>query len=416
MGGLARSPPSAPVVSNASAVDPVVFVAASDLIEYPTPSAPIPQPIVPNAPCVAPVAVGVAVSASGSIVDTPLSRGSGSRFKRLKMSEDVSLNERGSPVQISSVLSDASAFQTFVESCNLNMIRLLNENKFLRSELAEVKSILMNLVNNQAPDPSSEIMPSYASVVKPKVVQKPVIINPKSPQKSDITRKQLVEKLNPKDYAVNGTSNTKTGGVVINCATSEDRNKLKKTAIALLGDSYDVSIPSKTLPRVRIFGYSHVYTEAEFLNVFKEQNKHMLSDSCVVNVIYMFSVKSQSRLGVKLEVDPISFSKLMKVGKVSVGFEYAWVREDLNVRHCFKCYGFNHSVSKCTSEIFRCPKCAGEHQKTECTSNIERCISCLDAVKQLHLNIDSNHSALSLGCPSYLHRIDLARRNVLYDA
>lgn len=400
MGGLARSPQ---LLVRPHSHNSTTSTCVSDSSVNMSPPPSRSETSIPNAP-VAPAACNVA--AGGSTGFTPLSRGSGSRLKRLKLSDDLSDD--------SVILTDNSAFKEFVDNCNSNIELLLKENQLLRSELSDVKSILMNLVKNQLPAQSYPNVPSYASVVKPKIVQKPLLINPKTPQKSDITRKQLVENLNPVNYVVNSTINTKSGGVIINCASSEERNKLKINATAVLGDNYDVSVPTKCLPRVRVFGYSQNYNESEFINAFKSQNSHLLSDICYVKVIAMFT--SQSRFGAKIEVDSISLSKLIEAGKVSIGFEYAWVREDLNVRRCYKCFGFNHNARKCTSDIFRCPLCAGEHQRNECSSKTERCITCLNAINLFHLKIDPNHSALSSSCPSYLHRIDLARRSIDYDS
>lgn len=103
--------------------------------------------------------------------------------------------------------------------------------------------------------------------------------------------------------------NTSKGGVVVNCASSEDINKLKNLAVSKLGDNYNISIPSKNNPRVRIVDISIQYSENEFIKLFMEQNKDLLSHQCVPKVINMYSIRNQPRFGVKLELDAQTFKK-----------------------------------------------------------------------------------------------------------
>lgn len=293
----------------------------------------------------------------------------------------------------------------------------------LCKDVAFLKSLLVSVVGDNSVSRIDSNLPiSYANVLKPKPQEslKVVIINPKTDTKesdakeSDVIREKLSSKLNATDYAVSSVRNTKKGGVAIDCASSADRNNLKTKVVNELGDQYNVSIPVKHLPRVRIFGLSKQYDEVDFVKVFKEQNQHILPTNCHFKVEHMFANKANTLFGAKLEVDANSFNSLLEAGKVNIGWSSCYVSEDLNIRRCYKCWGFNHTAAKCRSEVNRCSKCGGDHQFKECTSTSVKCAVCCDAVKNRNLQIDTNHPASSSTCPSFLHMVDLAKRHIDY--
>lgn len=295
--------------------------------------------------------------------------------------------------------------------------QIVNDNADMKSEIASLKELVSCLGNEPRSVVTAPVVVppstlSYASVLKHDVV----VIKPKTTQENSVeTRKTLSTKLNPSDYAVREVKNTKDGGVVIECPSSDDRRKLVSAVTEKMGDDYVVSVPKKKCPRVRIFGLSEQYNASEFVQALKDQNPHVLRNDCVINVLHIFSDKNKSRFGVKLEVDSTSFKHLMDAQKVCVGWDSCWVNEDLNIGRCYKCWGFNHVVSKCKASSFRCSKCGGEHRLSECTSNVEQCVVCRDAVSATNMSIDINHTVLDPKCPSYKHKMDMVRRTINYE-
>lgn len=304
-----------------------------------------------------------------------------------------------------------------VSELNSMVLLLLNENKILKKELLEVKDLLKYVVGNTASASAGNNVPgkcSYASVTK--MSNKVVVINPsKDDVSSTTTRQALKDKLVASNYKLRGLSNTRKGGVVVQCVSSEERNKLKNDAAAELGADFVVSAPVKRLPRVRIFGFTEEYNADNFLSILKDQNPNIFDNEyCTIKVEHIYFVKSKERFGAKLEVDPSTFKKLMALEKVFIRWDSCWVNEDLNIRRCYKCCGFNHISSKCSAKDQRCPNCGGCHQANNCESSLPKCPVCCDAIKSRHLDIDTNHSALSSSCPSYIHRADLERRRIDY--
>lgn len=254
---------------------------------------------------------------------------------------------------------------------------------------------------------------SFADITRTNT-SKIVVINPKSPMNEVNTRSLLSTNLNPTDYGLRGVRSSKNGGVVVECATSADRNKLIDNAAALLGEQFSVSKPKNKCPRIRITGMTTQHTKEHLVVKLKEQNATTLPDTATLKVVHMYAVKDKARFGAILELDFATFKRLIDAGKVFVGWDSCPVYEDLDIRRCFKCWGFNHIAAKCLSTEIRCPKCSGNHQSNDCTSTVEKCAVCTDASSSLHLNIDTNHAATSLTCPTYIHRVEAARRAANY--
>lgn len=292
--------------------------------------------------------------------------------------------------------------------------KLVEDNALLKKELADVKNILKTLAGRPSSGSSIVVDPiTYASVTKSS--KKVVVINPSAePVNPDETRNIIKTKLKAVDYKLCGVSNTKKGGVVVECPSSAELNKLKSDAVARLGDDFVVTAPVGRRPRVRIFGFSVEYNAVDFAKMFKEQNDGIVLDSSHISVSHIYKGKKSSLFGAKLEVDANTFKRLIAADKVSIGWDPCWINEDLNIRRCYKCWGFNHVSSKCSNSHQRCPKCSGNHHQKDCVSNEEKCAVCCDAVSKNNLKIATDHTVFSPDCPSYIHRLAVERRNTDY--
>lgn len=387
MSGLARTPPKTSAPSGPSGDPPPldVITPASKPVSVGCPEAP---------KIVKPTVI--------SIADTPTGSSRGSAKRRALDALDMCDVDKSS-IAMADIL--------------LLVRQLVKDNLHLKNELADVKKSLQNILGAQTSivDRSSMQMPidSYASVTK--TSQKVLVINPSSEKMNpEICRQAINNKLKPRDYKLCSVSQTKKGGVVVQCPSSAELNKLKSDAVEQLGDDFIVSAPVRKRPRVRVFGFSEQLNAIDFVKVLKEQNSSLCNEESHVSVLHIFNGKSNSKFGAKLEVDASTFKKMIEAGKVFIGWDSCWVTEDLNIRRCYKCWGFNHVSSKCSEPLQRCPKCSGNHHQNKCDSTIEKCAVCCDATSKFHMRIDTNHTVFSDHCPSYIHRVALQHRSVDY--
>lgn len=287
---------------------------------------------------------------------------------------------------------------------------LVEDNRLLKKDLSDIKALI--LLKSDVPKPISNERLLYSQCVASS--NKTLIINPVSDAVSPADNRNIIKtKLKPSDYKICGVSNSKKGGVIIQCPSSAERDKLKTDAASQLGSDFVLSVPTKILPRVRVFGFSVQYNSDELVEIIKEQNSNLFSEDAHVNAVHIFQAKKNQRFGAKLEVDPSTFKKLIEAEKICIGWNVCAVQEDLNIRRCFKCWGFDHVASKCVANI-RCPKCGDSHSQDTCDSTSEKCAVCSDAVAKFHLKIDTNHTIFSTSCSSLNHRISQERRRIDY--
>lgn len=343
--------------------------------------------------------------------DTPVSRRR-LAIKRLKLDNpnDTELVEQ--------LHDEIINLKKMMVSCAENIQLLLIENKDLKNELSDIKKLVVNGIHKSNPICLSNsvtktpVVASFASVLK---IGKPVLINPKTPSATPAaTQKVLKEKLNPSDYELNRVKTTKDGGVVVECISSADRNKLISNAKAQFGDKFDVTIPIKVC-RIRICGLSDNPTDpTRLITTLHNQNAEIVLSDASIKVVHSFPLKNKLRFGVILEVDCDTARRLLDAKRVFVDWEKCVDYEDLNIRRCYKCWGFNHTAAKCSATHFSCSKCSEKHQTAECTSTVEKCIACIGMASARHLLLDVNHMATSSECPTYRHRADLARSATNY--
>lgn len=375
---------------------------------------------------------------SSSISNTPVIWDLNKKsWKRLRMDDP---NVVCDDDQIRNMSLEIKELHKLVSVCTSNVRMLLNENAVLKNNFLELKATILDSMTKSvvaplAPnsfssalkpmpnvkDASSAVHPSapacaplFSSVLKAAKAKKTLVINPVAEQDPSELRKVL-NKIKPTDYCVESVRKTAKGGVVIECGSSAEREKLLKKTTKELGANFSVLVPEKKLPRVRVYGMSCEHSGDDLLKILKDQNSALFSDKCVLKVVHSFYVASKSTYGAYIEVDSVSFAKLIDAKKVFINWDSCWVNEDLNIRRCFKCWGFNHVVSTCNSSSFKCPKCSGDHHQKDCTSSNLNCPTCCDAVATRHLSIDTNHSALCVTCPSYLARADAERRKINYN-
>lgn len=98
-----------------------------------------------------------------------------------------------------------------------------------------------------------------------------------------------------------------------------------------------------------------------------------------------------------VEVDGNSFSEIMRLGKLNIGWDRCPVYEYFDVVRCYNCGGFGHigKVCKLGKACLNCGESG--HLKDSC-KNSSKCANCEKTNRKSNLNLDVHHSIFSHSC------------------
>lgn len=226
-------------------------------------------------------------------------------------------------------------------------------------------------------------------------------------QQSDVTRKEVKEKIKPSDISVGVASIKiiKNGAIVVNCHNQDDVKNLENAVTGKLGDKYQVKITTLRNPQIKIVGMSEKFNEQQIINQLIAQN------NCIINkedITIKKKFERKNTCTAIAEVEAQLFLRIMKESKLNVGWDRCPVYEELNLWRCYKCNGYNHKAANCRNES-ACSKCSENHHSSECMSEIAKCVNCLNINKKLKMIFEINHSALDKDCPVFCRKASLQR-------
>lgn len=89
--------------------------------------------------------------------------------------------------------------------------------------------------------------------------------------------------------------------------------------------------------------------------------------------------------------------------------EMTRVMDNIYIRRCYKCYGFNHHKIDCKNEQ-ACPRCAGDHEVRDCQSTIRKCVNCIKCNRRTGENFDSNHDIWSNKCNVFKIKLESSKK------
>lgn len=221
-----------------------------------------------------------------------------------------------------------------------------------------------------------------------------------------MTKSLIEQNINPGKIKV-GVSNIKyikDGGVAISCEKKEDLISVSENIQKQLGAEYEVTIPEKKCPKIKIINVEEklIRNEKDFIENIVLQNTVTTPDSeKKISVIKHYKGKL-GKESVILEVDAKTYSILQKKEKLSIGWKSYRFFDHVNVIQCFKCYRLGHLAKECKSEVKVCPKCTEDHTADECQSQQVICTNCKYASLVLKVpNVDYNHTAYDKNCAAY---------------
>lgn len=294
--------------------------------------------------------------------------------------------------------------------------RLTQVEKHLTEGGKQVREELTKVVEECTAEKWSEV------VKKPQKKKSPVVVVvPKDKtQKRDETKSSIKNAINPKDFTVQRMTNASKNGVIIECDNSEKCEKLKEEAMNKLGDKYDVQIPKKRNPRVKILkSENEGKNDLEIIEEIKDRNVCVGHNNKKIEIIKREQIKKLGKNGEKyenliLETDGETYNKIMQEGRLHLGWSSCKVVDNIYVRRCYNCYGFNHNASECRNKTV-CSQCSSDnHLSKDCKSVEKKCINCVSTNKSLNMRLESDHEAWSNECPVYKRKLQISKRGISY--
>lgn len=265
----------------------------------------------------------------------------------------------------------------------------------LKKEIEELKSKVSHgntkMGYSEALKRSSEVL-----VVKPK----------KTSQTSSVTKQVVEEKINPSALGVGIAQMryVREGGVAISCRKQKDVESISDNIREKLGEEYEVNIPKKKNPKIKIFNI-----EKKLLADYEELIEKIIVQNIITTPLPQRVMKivdryedKNGKTNVIMEVDSSTYKEIAKREVLYIGWRTCRYVNHVNIIQCYRCWKFGHMAKDCKREGSICPKCAGEHKIDECQSTEEVCINCKNASEILKIpNINYRHKAFNRNCEAY---------------
>ena len=120
-------------------------------------------------------------------------------------------------------------------------------------------------------------------------------------------------------------------------------------------------------------------------------------------------------------VDMNTFKRALTKKRVYIGWSSCAIYEHVDVVRCFKCQEYNHISSSCKSTVTTCCFCSKSHDGVKKCPHKEneklfKCANCVKANEKYGVDVDVNHSVMSLHCPVLRKKIEQKRKNIRYQA
>jgi hypothetical protein len=127
-----------------------------------------------------------------------------------------------------------------------------------------------------------------------------------------------------------------------------------------------------------------------------------------IRVVYRTKARALDSSNWVFEMPAAARGILIDKARLCLEFASCPTRDHSSVTRCFRCNGYGHISTRCTSEEC-CPRCTGPHRQRDCTAPVLRCSNCVKARRT-----DVCHSAADWSCPCYRYQLELAASRTSY--
>lgn len=306
-------------------------------------------------------------------------------------------------IKVTDILREITQLRETVQVC----VDKLNSQEEVIAKLSQKTDNIV--VHAETADTKS----SYAEKLKTKRSEPVVVIKPKNQQTCLQTKEEVKGKLDPVQLSVKGIRNITRGGIVVECKNEEDIENIRTEAVKKLGSDYEIKVPVKKNPKVKISGLSERLSDQELIKKMIAQNE-FINEESKIKIVYVSNPSRRfNTYSVIAEVDSTTFVHLVNKERINIGWDRCYVHEVHNITRCYNCSGFYHKAKECKNKL-ACPKCSGEHTLKDCTSSQAECINCKMAIQKLKIKVDARHEAWDLNCPVYKRKLEIERQKVNY--
>lgn len=248
-----------------------------------------------------------------------------------------------------------------------------------------------------------------------------VIITPRNDVQREQLRKNIKEKINADGFEDAGISNAPANGVAIICENESDCEQLINEIESKMPQEVSVTKPKVLNPRIKIKRLHDADEDDNKLaETLKEKNPGLANAE--FKIIKREQVRNYGRVlenvcNLIVEVSPSVHKEIMKTGKIKHTWEMVKVFDNVHVKRCYNCMGFNHNANECRNEL-ACGRCAGKHKTSECAAEDEKCVNCVRANDRIKstghskFSLDINHSAWSNKCEAFKRKVEHCKRTI----
>lgn len=289
----------------------------------------------------------------------------------------------------------------------------------ISKEFLEFKNCIMKEFNKvkelvterKPPLETVNVNRTYANTLRGEAV----VIKPKSSQESCKTKEMITQKLNPCNMEVGITQikDVRDGGILIKCKTKEEIEKLKTEAEKSLGKQFQITVPKKYNPLLKIVDFDENMSKEKLLECMMKQNEFLRNGKAKITVNLIKKMKT--RFMAIIECDPDTHERILQEGSLSIGWVPACrVFDYVQILRCYQCGGYGHGAKICSNEKICTKCCSPDHTQEVCSAKTYTCKNCIDANVKYKFNFDTNHSMYDLNnCMVYKKQFNMKKQNTL---
>lgn len=257
---------------------------------------------------------------------------------------------------------------------------------------------------------------------KPNLRKATVIITPNGNEKSrNDLRRSIKEKIEGSDFDVMCLTNAPANGISIVCENEAKCDSLIKEIEAKLDENVTVSKPKNFNPRIKLVKVHDANEDDnKFVEILKAKNSHLQNAELKIikrEVVRINGKVIENLSNIIIEVNPFIHNEIMKTKRIKHIWEIVRVVDNIYIRRCYNCMGYNHNAADCKN-MKACGSCAGEHSSKECSNIKKGCVNCIKANERMSaygnskLVLDINHSAWSNDCSIYKRKLEHSKKAI----